>query len=80
MTRPRRSKGGRPRGTGRTRACVSVSRETFRLMQAASIARGVSMQGLVEEACAVLSMREGETTVESHREDCPDCVAEKAGV
>jgi len=77
MTRRTRSKGGRPRGPGRTRACVSVSRETFRLVQAASIARGVSMQGLVEQA---LSMREGETTVESHREDCPDCIAEKAGV
>ena len=60
-------KPGRPRGPGRAkRTYVSVRRETFRLIEAAAVARGTTIAGLVEMACRDVK--------------CPDCTAEKAGV
>jgi len=48
----KRNKGGRPRGPGRKlKFDVSVSRGTYRLVQAAAIVRGVSMRALVDAAC-----------------------------
>ncbi len=73
----RRSKKRRPlTGPDRQRYGVSVSRETYRLVQAAAIARGVSVPALVEE---VLSNREAEASVEVRGEWC-DLVAERAGI
>jgi len=52
MTARKPNKGGRPRtGRAERKPQVSVSRGAYRLVQAAAIARGVTMNAVVEAAC-----------------------------
>lgn len=55
MTRAVKRKPGRPRAPGRAkRTYVSVRRETFRLIEAAAVARGMATKNVgCEDGCAV---------------------------